>query len=636
MATYKITDASGNVYRITQNEQEEPEKYNDLATAAHGVGQSATFGFSDEIYGRYRDWVHGEDYETARDRYRAELEERKREDPLAYGAGELTGGFLLPGGTFAGLARGASNLSRVARLGRIAGASAAEGALAGYGYSDDGSVGDVVQGAVGGALLGPAMAYGLPAAGNLAGAGVRAVRRTPDDKVRDALSPLLTPQVVDNYEALGSRGMLLDASDELMGLAGAAKDTSSAASTRLTNAINTRERGAQRAVTDIVSEASGTNPARIKSDLEDLRTQRSARADEQYAAVESAVVPRSDDLERLLQLPNIKRYLPAALRDWRSELDPKTMVPLRSPEDNPLEGAGPIPLSFLDTLKKHVDGDLQAMGERLNPRSAQKGQARNLNMAQQGILQRVDNELPEYAAAREDFREFSELIDAANIGKATSRLSDKAMDEARTLQEAIKADPRRQELFRQGTADAILRDVGKAPGNRPDFARRARSEVEGPRRERLEMASKDQESFLKADRLLGAESRFKETAGYLMDARGARTAARKAAQQKANNRLSPLVSAADAATGGVSGVADAAQSAIYNLVSDGLDTRTADRIMELVANPNVDLAEVRRYIDMSDMPPDIGESIMRAISSIPGRWAAGGAAAGVNSLLLSQ
>ena len=166
-----------------------------LGAALHGAGQGLTLGGSDELYGGYRKVMHGEDYETARNRYRDELAGMREEHPVAFTTGEIGGGFALPGGAAGNALRTARNLSTAGKVGRLAAIGAGTGAATGVGYStaDDtaGIAGDALVGAGLGAALTPAVAYGIPFAGHTARRASNLLGRRADQKADDLVASKL-------------------------------------------------------------------------------------------------------------------------------------------------------------------------------------------------------------------------------------------------------------------------------------------------------------------------------------------------------------------------------------------------------------------------------------------------------------
>ena len=120
-------------------------------TFAHKAGQGATFGFSDELYAALKSGsISGEEYEKIRDNYRKELKKMEEANPNAALAGDIVGGvatgLLVPWGS----------AGAIGKLGTVAAIGAAEGGLAGAGYSDDESIAEIAKDSAVGAGLGAA------------------------------------------------------------------------------------------------------------------------------------------------------------------------------------------------------------------------------------------------------------------------------------------------------------------------------------------------------------------------------------------------------------------------------------------------------------------------------------------------
>jgi hypothetical protein len=129
------------------------EKRSAVESTVRGAVQGLTADFADEITGGLESAFTSKTYHQARDESRAAYTEAKKDNPLAYGAGELGGGLasvLLPGG----------NLIKGATLGASVARGAAYGAAQAAGASETEDpnklVDQAVGGAAGGALLGAA------------------------------------------------------------------------------------------------------------------------------------------------------------------------------------------------------------------------------------------------------------------------------------------------------------------------------------------------------------------------------------------------------------------------------------------------------------------------------------------------
>ncbi|WP_244288896.1 hypothetical protein, partial [Leptospira bandrabouensis] len=137
----------------------------------HGAVQGATFNFGDELEGRTKQFLDGDNYETARDSARAENQRLQETNPNTYLAGELTGALAMP-------VPGMSS----AKLGTKIASGMAQGGLDALGRNTnpDDIISDVGTGlAIGGAV--PTVFHGV-------GKGVQKVRdlMPQAERIRDA------------------------------------------------------------------------------------------------------------------------------------------------------------------------------------------------------------------------------------------------------------------------------------------------------------------------------------------------------------------------------------------------------------------------------------------------------------------
>jgi hypothetical protein len=149
-----------------------------LDSLGAGVSQGLTAGFGDELYGLSRG-LHSAvttgnylpSYRKHRDALRDYVKHAEEQNPMSYGAGELTGALgtaFLPG---IGVGKAAQGASLAAKLGRGALSGAKAGALYGVGKSEGDSVVDIgkdaLGGAAAGALIAPAGELGLKGLGKV-------------------------------------------------------------------------------------------------------------------------------------------------------------------------------------------------------------------------------------------------------------------------------------------------------------------------------------------------------------------------------------------------------------------------------------------------------------------------------------
>ena len=580
------------------------------ALIKHG-GQGLTFGFGDEIYGGIKSVFGGEDYEVARDRYRDRLDELQESNPIASTVGSIGGSMLLPGGAAVGAGRALGATSKLGQLGRLAAIGAAEGGVAAVGESEKEGM-DALTDAPGGAVLGAGFATGagtlLPALGNFGRRAGNFLAETEDQKVGRAIGDLVTPEVVDEYGRMGKNAMLLDASDELLGAAAAAKDRSGAASQLIDERIKARRAGAQQRVEDIVTDAADidTNPARQRERLEKIRRNRDRMADMEYGEIAGSMVNRTPELEQLLNTPLAQAAIKRNRRVWESMVDKDTGLPYPSRiGKDPLADFGDqIPLSFLDMIKKSMDKDVKAISKNLtaNGRGAEAGALTGLA---KGIRGQADLSVPKYKKARETFKKHSELVDSGEAGAKTVTPSRERLLEAENYD---RSGPGQDFLFREGVVAGIIEDVRAAAGHNPDYARKAFTDTEeGLRARRLKLAAIDNDSFKRASTRLLDESRFKESESFLLAPSGSRTQARRAAVEK----LEGNQSMSSALIEGVSNPVTAAATAMQNVLGDKITQRTALRLAEVLSDPNLTADELQRYLQMSGFDEQVGDTIVR-------------------------
>lgn len=150
-------------YQQSLKQQKSKDELSKTDTLVGAGLQGATFGFGDELTAAgaaLADIAEGpkklEDYKNLYNQYlkseRSQLKKEQEENPKTALAANIAGGFLTPGGSLLAGAKGAKQLATV---------GAGVGALAGLGTSEaetlPGMAQDVGLGAVGGAVLGPAI-----------------------------------------------------------------------------------------------------------------------------------------------------------------------------------------------------------------------------------------------------------------------------------------------------------------------------------------------------------------------------------------------------------------------------------------------------------------------------------------------
>ena len=183
-------------------------------SALRGAIQGASLGFADELVGgaeALKESVLGDDklfdildnYEKYRDESRANFEAAQKANPNTYLAGELTGSLataLVPG---VGMAKVASSVPKLGKLGASilggAGAGAIQGAATGAGYSEAEDFSGVLQDTKDSAITGAALGSLAPLAGKGLSSAIKAGKNLASKSTTKALSALgdISEEAVD-------------------------------------------------------------------------------------------------------------------------------------------------------------------------------------------------------------------------------------------------------------------------------------------------------------------------------------------------------------------------------------------------------------------------------------------------------
>lgn len=160
------------------------EDYDPAEAFGRGALQGITLGFSDELAGLVDAGFTAKTYAQGRDESRRANRDASKQNPFAYGAGEIAGSVAIPG---LGVGGAAGKLG-LRGAGAIAAAGAVEGAVQGVGMAD-GGVSESIRGAlIGGLTGGVAAGVAGKAFGAYAGAAERrAVRDTTKSLAEGAI-----------------------------------------------------------------------------------------------------------------------------------------------------------------------------------------------------------------------------------------------------------------------------------------------------------------------------------------------------------------------------------------------------------------------------------------------------------------
>ena len=528
--------------------------------AARALMQGASLGFSDEIFGAVRA-LGPETYREAVADERGILDQFRREHPAASTATELGGG-LATGGV-AGLARtGGRAASQAAarglvrRGGQRALDGAAMGAVAGAG-SAEGDLAERAEGAaMGGALGGvagavlPAIAErtvdGLRTVGNAAlDAATGSTRRAAaaaDEAVLQALAddgvPLTnlrrTGEIAAGREARGQGKptILADLGGESVADLAPARGGKGVA-----RAMEQRGAGRLGRVQEDLRRGLGGNGRTADELAEELTQRREANArplyEEAYARGKVEVPELAEALE------NVPAFRAAYERGRRIAAAEGIPLP-------PLFEAGKGAAGQLVDLPdvRGVDymqrGLRDLIGSRTRAGKLGKTEARALQQRLNNVLARVDEAVPEFAAARQQYGQDSRAIQALELGRGL--LKENAAQVARKIGPMNDAE---REAFRVGALDA-LRGVADRVSDGADVVRKLWGSEE--KRALLRAAFPDAKTFADFRRSVLSELRMSATEKRL--ARGGQGAA---AATRPGNGLAGAAARAALNAGGLPG-----------------------------------------------------------------------------------
>jgi hypothetical protein len=208
------------------------------ANFGRAVGQGLGMSFGDEAIARVRSMMEGRPYDQVLAEERAAYEAFAKKHPGTALTTEIVSGLLptaaammIPGGQAAGAANAVRMAPSVAKL---AGTSALQGGISGFGAGEGGvenRLGSAAQGAATSAVLGPAVAKGA----TLAGKGIsaaknalrpsgeavdeRAMRKVLEAMGRDDMDPAAVRQRMAKDQNMGVKSTIADASPSTTSLA---------------------------------------------------------------------------------------------------------------------------------------------------------------------------------------------------------------------------------------------------------------------------------------------------------------------------------------------------------------------------------------------------------------------------------
>ncbi|KJY84840.1 hypothetical protein TW81_02270 [Vibrio galatheae] len=548
--------------------------------------QGLTFGFNDEIQSGIGaginvltggDW----DYEERQQAKTARRKQFQENAPISAVATEGAGG-MVTGAAGAAKALATQVAKKAPKLATSV-IGALEGAVYGAGQAD--TLEEVPQDAAVGAGVG---AVAAPLLGGLINKGGELTKKgtgwiwnrlndNPEKQAKRFAQELAgytgksIDEIAESYRKAGSEAVLADLDPNLQAGASLTTRGMSNARTKATNFLNDRQSNQQDRITKAANDLFGNQGDELEAIVSDIAQQRSRQADELYGVAYGKELQPSESLESLVgRLDEIGAF------DKASKLAN-------------IEGRDPSSIGdveMLDYAKRHLD-DLITSAKR----QGNNNEARVYTKLKEDLIETVDQQVPEYRAARDAFAGESALIEAAEAGVNFDKMSVKEIESLMETASASEA-----ELFRTGVGRAIKDKMDKVADTH-NAGQRLFGKPE--QRKKLIAVTGSEES---ADMLLDQierEAMYTQTRQRLTG--NSMTADNQTIQQEANasvtgQRLSEV------ASGNWLGTA----MDTVNALLKGKDTTPEfkDELAKILLNPNLSESELRRILTHRGIPPE--------------------------------
>ena len=588
-----------------------------MANMGRAVGQGLGLGFGDEAIARVRAQMENRPYDEVVKEEREAYQKFQEKHPFVALGTELASGLvptigmaMVPGAGTPGAVMGASRMGMAAKslaqympkfmtgtMGKAAATGATTGAIAGAGSETEGNRGEgAVKGGTTGMILGPTVAKTI----QLGGRGVKAIkdaiRPSPGAVEQRATNKVLEAMGRDEMDtqalrekmradrALGVQSTIMDATPAMSTLGEAVVTRPGPGRKILGTGLNERleggrEAAASRALKDVGKGVDYT--AQEDKLVGTLRANANNLYDTAYAhgSVDDTRILKvleDDTFKKAFKEAQAISSKEARAAELRGE-DPtrfKLNDIYSQDKDGNLISVGKIPdVRTLDYIKRGIDAliDKGYRGEGMG-----KAEANALKDLKKAYVKVIDDNVPEYAAARAKYAGDMEVLDALRLGR-TDYLSPKMLPtEAKKLVAAMSEGER--DALRAGVAQSLLTKVMDAP-QQINAAQRI---IGAPAtRKRLEALFQDPNEYKVFEAALQRESELFRNAQDIV--RGSRTANKTEALKdlKAGNGIFDIAGeAVDIAAGSPGSVVGRVLK--YLQARTSLDEKTATDVAQML------------------------------------------------------
>jgi hypothetical protein len=587
----------------------------DLSAANLGrsAAQGLLLGYGDEAIARVRAAMEGRPYEEVLAEERLKLEEFGERYPGTALATEFVGGaiptaaaMMVPGGQLPGAARVAGMASRLPRAlrgttAKTATAGATTGAIAGSGTATEGNR---MEGALGGGLTGMIMGPAFAKATDLGLAGGKnlydIVRRSPqtvEDRAmskvmqamsRDEMDPAALKTQMAKDRAMGTDAMLMDVSPSMQTLGEAVVTMPGSGRKKLGEPLAERLEEGRERVGERVLQTIGKGVDFTKEEANLVGTLR-ANANTVYDKAYEFGAVNDPRIMRVLEDDTFKKAFneareiankQARTAELRGE-DPKKFALTNVYEvdtDGNIVKVNIPDVRTLDYIKRGIDALIDKGYKGAGMSSAEATALRDLKKE---FVKVIDDNVPEYAAARAQYAGDIEVLDALRLGREKYLSAKMLPEQARQLVGEMSVAER--DALRAGVAQSALDKIMNAP-QQVNAAQRV---IGAPAtRKRLEVLFDDPAEFKLFEAALEREAELFRNAQEVI--RNSRTANKKEAIEdlkKTDKLLDIAGEAVDLSTGGTGTVLGRVLRFMNK--ARGLDEKTAAELAELLKTKDV-------------------------------------------------
>jgi len=529
-----------------------------FANMGRAVGQGLGLGFGDEAIAKVRAKMEGRPYEDVVKEEREAYQRFQEKNPFTALGTELVSGLvptigmaMIPGAGTPGAVLGGTRTAMAAQrlasalpkfmtgtTAKAAGSGAVTGTIAGAGSETEGNrTSGAVSGGTTGAVLGPVVGKTI----QLGGKGIRAVKNaikpSPGAVEQRATNKVLEAMARDDLDAkgltdklnkdinLGVKSTIMDASPSLSSLGEAVVTRPGPGRKILGTGLEERLEGGREAAAGRALKDIGKNVDYVAQE-DTLVGKLRANANNLY---NTAYAHGSVDDTRILKVLEDDTFKKAFKEAQAISGKEARAAELRGEDasrfklqdiygvdkDGNLTTVGKIPdVRTLDYIKRGIDAliDKGYRGEGMS-----KAEANALKDLKKAYVSVIDENVPEYAAARAKYAGDMEVLDALRLGR-TDYLSPKMLPaEAKKVVDAMSDGER--DALRAGVAQSLLTKVMDAP-QQVNAAQRI---IGAPAtRKRLEALFQDPNEYKVFEAAMQRESELFRNAQNII--RGSRTA----------------------------------------------------------------------------------------------------------------